>query len=261
MPKYLKNTLYYCGGIILVAVLMQILSTAIDKEIFVPSVNTILGDFFNLLKDKNTYLYLANTLKHLIIALIISFLIGGFLGIAAGILKPIYMILKPLMSMLRILPIIMFIVILMAIFSVNRPNEIVIILCSLVIIPIIYEGFYQGIANIDSTMLDVYKMNSSLNLKVLFNVHLPLIVSYVVGAFINAIGLGIKVLVTTEYIVGANNTIGQAIILEKNNLNYSYIYAYSIILIILVIVIELLPRFIVYLVKKYKSSSAPLKNN
>ena len=48
-------------------------------------------------------------------------------------------------------------------------------------------------------MLDVYRMNSGFTLRVVFQVYLPLMAGYLRQAYVNAVGMGIKLAVTTEY--------------------------------------------------------------
>ncbi|MGM9968940.1 MAG: ABC transporter permease [Anaeroplasma sp.] len=246
--KRLKNTVYCCIGILLLAFLYQCFSYLVNKKIFIPNISDIISSFFHIIGDGSTYLYIGNSLYHLLIALIVSMSIGISLGIISGVYKNTYLILKPIMSLLRILPVIIFIVLIMLVADLS---DVAVITCILILIPIFYEGTYQGIINIDEYLLDVYKLNSSINLKVIFRVYLPLISSYSKSSFISSIGMGIKILVTTEYISGANNTIGKAIILAMNDLNYSYIYAYSLILIIVILLIEYLPDICINLFKLF----------
>lgn len=255
MHKNIKNTLYYCLGIIFFAVVLQLVSSSIDKDLFFPSMPTIFKDFFKLLGNTNTYLCIINTIKHLIISLLLSIVLGSALGILASINDRIYLILKPVMTFFRILPIIIFIVILLLFLDYDN---VPVATSVLILVPMFYEGTYQGIKNIDNALLDVYKLNSRLSLKVITRVYLPLISTNLKTVFINAIGMGIKVIVTTEYFSGINNTIGKAINDARVNLDYSHIYAYSFILIIVVILVEALPKILIYLYNliKYK----PLKN-
>lgn len=246
--KELKNLLYYCLGVLLVAVIMQIISIVSDSTgVFVPSILQIGSDFFKVLTLKETYIAIINTLKSLIISVALAAVIGVLLGTIASQKKQIYLVLKPIMAVFRILPIIILITILML--SLAYEN-IPIIASVLVLVPIFYEGTYQGMININKDLLDVYKLNSKTNLHVIFKVHLPLISSYSKTAYINSLGMGIKVLIAVGYMTGENNTITKLIMNAKNDLNYSYVYAYSLIIILLVPIIEFLPYIIIW-IKNY----------
>ncbi len=247
MNKKLKNTIYYCLGIILVGIILQLLSFAKGNEIFFPNILTILKTFFKSIVTIETYTYIGTTLLELLISISISFIIGIILGVFASIFDSFYKILKPLITILRCLPMIILIIIL--ILSVNVSTA-PIIATIIVVTPIIYEGTYQGIKTIDRNLIDVYKLHSNTTPKIVFKVFLPLISSHSKASYTNALGMGIKVLITTEYLCGKNNTLGRAIILASQNIEYEKIYAYSLILVILVLLLELVPNLISFLYYK-----------
>ena len=250
MHKRLKNTIYYCVGIILFTILLQIISMIVNNDLFFPNVLEIIKSFGKLLVTGKTYLYILNTLLELIIAILLSFVIGALLAIIASRHIAIYKIFKPIMIILRCLPIIiLFILLLVAI----KNKFVAAISTILVLVPLVYEATYQGLISIDRDMLDVYRMNSKLTPRVIFNVHLPLVSSHSKEAYINAIGMAIKILITTEYLSGKNNVIGNAINNSMNALNYADIYAYSFILVILVIILELIPSFVHFIFIKIKT--------
>ena len=250
MHKRLKNTLYYCIGIILFTILLQIISMLVNNDLFYPNVLEIIKAFGKLLVTGKTYLYILNTLLELIITIVFSFIFGVLLAIIASRHIAIYKILKPIMIIFRCLPIIIFFILLMVALKLKIVATVSTIL---VLVPLVYEATYQGLISIDRDMLDVYKMNSKLTPRVIFNVHLPLVSSHSKEAYINSIGMAIKILITTEYLSGNNNVIGDAIINSMNALNYADIFAYSFILVILVIILELIPSLIHFIFIKIKT--------
>lgn len=241
MHKRLKLTIYYCIGIILVGIILQLLSFAKGNEIFFPNIFKIIETFFKLLVTLDTYKYILTTLLELLIALAISFAVGIILGVIAGIKDAFYQILKPLMSVLRCLPIIVLIVILMIVVRLSMAP----VLATIIIItPIVYEGTYRGIRSIDKELIDAYKINTNTNAKVVLKIFLPLISGHSKASYTNALGMGIKILITTEYLCGVDNTLGRAIIMASQNLEYEKIYAYSFILVFLILLLEFIPKLI-----------------
>ncbi len=256
MNKNLKNTIFYCIGILLVAFILQILSFIKGNEIFFPNIIDILKAFFLSLVSKETYLYIGMTLFELLISLLLSFIIGIALGIIAGINDAFYKILKPVMSIIRTVPIIVLILLLM--FSV-RISFAPVVATSLILTTIVYEGTYQGIKNIDKDLIDVYKLDTNITPNVIFKIYIPLISSHSTSSFVSCLGMGIKILITTEYICGTNNTLGKAVINASQNLEYDKIYAYSFILVILILVIEASPELIKFIYERLKGNSYSLK--
>ena len=257
MRDSLKATIYYSLGVILLIVIFQIFSMAMNDNFIVPSVGSIFSDFFILLTKGSTYSYIGYTLLDLVISLLIAILIGVILGSIAGIKPCMYKVFKPIMSFFRILPVIVLILMVMLYSTLGYVPMVV---STMVLIPVIHEGVYQGIIKVDKDIVNAYRLDTAFNLRVLFNIYLPLIGSSFTSAAISALGLGIKVVVTAEYICGSSNSLGRAIINCLNNLEYSKLYAYSIILIILILLIELIPRAIASLIKYIKIINKRLKS-
>ena len=249
MHKRLINTLYFCLGIILLCLVLELASVIINKPVFFPNIIEILKAFFVKLTEGNTYFYIGNTLLELLIAIVISFVIGVFIGIIGGINKNIYQMLRPMMGMLKTIPVIVLIVIIFVLSEINFAPT---ICASLAIIPHIYESIAHGIRGIDKALIDVYKLNSNFNFMVVRKVYLPLISSHSHSAFISALGLGVKVLITSEYVCGKNLTIGHAVMNAFNSLEYTNLYAYSFIVVILILLLEVIPDLCIYLIKRIK---------
>lgn len=253
MNNTIKRVLVYLLSILIIFVVIELLSLYINNTFIFPSVKKILTAFFDVIKDYKTYLYIGNTLLNLLVSLIISFIIGMILGVLGGLFKYVRVFLKPWITILRSIPLASCIVIIMIIAGLNKTPYFV---CSIMVMPIIYEGFCEGIINIDKSLMDFWRLNSKINLLVLTKVHFPLIINSIKLSFISAIGIGIKVVIMAEFLAGVKNTLGEAIILYSDLIAYDYVWAYSIIMILIVIIIENLPYLIAYLYRYLRDKIA-----
>lgn len=236
-----SETVFFCLGIIFIGILIQILGKAKGDSLVFPSVLEILRSFFSLLKSSETYRLILTTLVHLFIALFFSSLIGIAIGMAEGFSKHFRKFLKPLMTMLRSIPIIVLVVIVMVLTKYNRVPYLV---SSLILVPLISEATAEGCKRIDKELIDVYRLNSNFNLRVLFSVYIPLMAGYLKQAYINAVGMGIKIIITTEYLVQSRNSLGKAVFSSSYFNDYAEIYAYALIMILLVLLLTEIPLFI-----------------
>ena len=118
------------------------------------------------------------------------------------------------------------------------------------LIPIIYEAFLNGILNLDKDLMAVWKLESNMNEKVLINIIFPLAKPFITTAFIQSVGLGIKVLIMAEFICNTNNSIGKALVNSANYLEYDNVFAWTILAILFVIIIENIPKLINYIEKR-----------
>ncbi len=250
MRKTITHISIYFLSIFLLALVIQCMSMGVNNEILLPSIFQIVKTFFSLLGTSKTYVFIGNTLKDLLISLSISFVIGMVLGIFAGIFPYVRLFLKPWITILRSIPLASSLVIIMILAGLSKTPYYV---CCFMLVPIFYEGFCQGIVNLESKYMDIWKLNSNISLKVIIKVHIPLILSFIKTSFIQAVGMGIKVIIMAEYLAGIKNTLGSAILPAANMLDYSSVYAYSILMIIIVLILEFLPNGIgkIYLWSKF----------
>lgn len=246
----LKKIILYTLSLLALYLVALISSSAFGNHIILPSPNSVISTLFTLLGQGQTYTYIFNTLLSLVISLFISFLIGLVLGILAGISESVRTFLKPWITIMRSFPLAAIIILILIIAGFKNTPYIV---TTFVLAPIIYEAIANGITNIDQNLIDSYRIESRINLNIIFRVYLPLIASSLKAAFSSAVGLGIKVLIMAEFLAGSSNSLGYAIKPAADNLNYSEVYAYCVIIIVLVLAIEALPKIIIKLYDNIKA--------
>ena len=241
-----SQTLAFCLGILLVSLLVQLAGSLRGDRLIFPGVGQILGVFFRLLGEAGTWQKILVTLLHLAEALALSALLGLLLGLAEGFSPFVRNLLRPLMITLRSLPMIVLVILIMVL---AHYSMVPLIATSLVLIPILSEAVCEGLLSIEPELLDVYRMNSSLNLRVLGNVHLPLMAGYLKQSWVNAVGMGLKVAVTTEYLVQSRNSLGKAVFSSLFNSEYAEIYAWALIMVLLILILTGIPPLIRKLVR------------
>ncbi|WP_407427130.1 ABC transporter permease subunit [Treponema sp.] len=240
--SYRQEFFSFCLGIFVIALLIQILGKAKGNPLVFPDIFEICRAFFRLMITPKTYQCILTTLLHLVTALILSFLAGILTGIAQGASSFLRKTLAPLMIMLRSIPVIVLVVIIMLLTDYSKVPYIA---STLVLIPVISEAVCEGFLNIDKDLIDVYRLNSSFSPRILFSVYLPLMTGFLRQAFINTIGMGMKIIVSSEYLVQTKNSLGKAIYSSSYFNDYQDIYAYALIMILTGILLTKLPIFII----------------
>ena len=239
--KKFRDTAAFCLGILLTAGLIQAAGWLKGDRLVFPDVGEILRAFVRLLGEEKTWQQIGVTLLHLAEALAASAVIGTALGLAQGRNRFVRNLLKPLMILLRSIPMIVMAVIIMVLTKYDR---VPLIASTLMLIPLISEATAEGRRRIEPEMIDVYRMNSGFSLRVVFQVYLPLMAGYLKQAYINAVGMGIKLAVTTEYLVQARDSLGKAVYSSAYFNEYAEIYAYALIMILLAVIVSSLPKWI-----------------
>ena len=235
------DTLAFCLGILLVGALIQIAGWLKNDRLVFPDVGEILAAFVRLLGSGKAWRQIGTTLLHLAEALAVSAAIGTALGLIQGRSRFVRTLLKPLMILLRSVPMIVMTVIIMVL---TKYEKVPLAATSLMLIPLISEATCEGFLRIDPELGDVYRMNSGFTPRVLFRVYLPLMAGYLRQAYVNAVGMGIKLAVTTEYLVQARDSLGKAVYSSAYFNNYDEIYAYALVMILLALLVSELPRVI-----------------
>ena len=247
----LRDALAFCLGILLAGFLVQTAGWLKGDRLVFPDVGEILRTFVRMLGEGKTWKQIGVTLVHLAEALAASAVIGTALGIAQGRSRFVRNLLKPLMILLRSVPMIVMTVIIMVLTKYDR---VPLIASTLMLIPLISEATAEGLRRIEPEMIDVYRMNSGFNGRVLFRVYLPLMAGYLKQAYVNAVGMGIKLAVTTEYLVQARDSLGKAVYSSAYFNEYAEIYAYALIMILLALAVSAAPKWIGRAAEAYKKS-------
>ncbi len=256
MTSISKKLAIYIISIISIFLILYLLCYIINNTLIFPTPLSILIKLKDLLLTSNTYITIGYTLLRLIIAILISFIIGATLGILAGKIEFIRLFLKPWITIFRSIPLASIIIIIMVISGLSKSPYII---SMLVLIPIIYESFLSGVLNIDKELMEVWKLESNFNTKVLTKIIFPLASPFIKTSFIQSVGLGIKVLIMAEFVCGTKNSIGKALTNSANYFEYDSVYAWSIIAIILVIIVENIPKLISF-IYNYIKDKRELKN-
>ena len=237
--KKKTDTLAFCLGILLVGALIQTAGWLKNDRLVFPDVGEILAAFVRLLGTGKVWKQIGTTLLHLLEALALSSVIGTALGLVQDRSPFVRTLLRPLMILLRSIPMIVMTVIIMVL---AKYEKVPLAATSLMLIPLISEATCEGFLRIEPEMIDVYRMNSGLNARVLLQVYLPMMGGYLRQAWFNAAGMGIRIVVTTEYLVQTKNSLGKAVYTSAYFFEYEEIYAYALMMIGLVLLLSGAPR-------------------
>lgn len=252
----MKKSLWSFGSVFVIFLIWLLLSTIISNEIIMPSPQLTIKAFFDIFTKSSSLKAIAFTLFRLLVALIIASLLGITFGTLSGLNQKIRLILRPIISVLRTIPVISILVILLILFGFTLTPYLITLL---MIFPLIFQAISDGIENIDQELIDVFKLeNDSLTDAVKY-CYLPLIGSQIKTSLLQSAGLGIKVLVMAEYLSQTKFSIGNSLYLAKVNLDYASVFAWTLLLIIIAIIIEQFIRRFSYQRTSLKTSKLDSK--
>lgn len=244
-----SGTFAFCLGVVFIGLAAQTASFIKDDSLVFPSVFEILRAFFRLFFSAQTHKFIFTSAVHLFFALILAFCLGTIFGIFAGISRFFYRFCTPFVLFLRSIPMLVLVVLSMVLMDYSL---VPIIAPFLVLFPMIFEATSEGFVNLDKDLLDVCRLFCGFSPKVAFSVHIPLMAGFLKQAYINAVGTGIKLVISAEYLVQTRNSLGKAVNSSAYFNEYQDIYAYALLMILLVLVFGELPLWII---KKFAAKS------
>lgn len=255
LNKRIADLISFCLGILLIGVMIQWAGNVKDNALVFPGVQEIGKAFLRLIREENTWLMMEGTLTRLVQSMVLATSVGITLGMLQGMNRFLRHLLNPLMVFLRSMPMIILIFIFIVVVSREHRPFIPVMASTLVLIPMISEAACEGCRRIDRELIDVYRMNSRFNLRVLVRVYLPLMSGYLKQAYVSAVGMGVKLAVSTEYMVGISDTLGNAVQSSRDAVDYQDIYAYALIMILMVILVSEVPLALLHWYDRRKERS------
>lgn len=238
MKNSIDKKIYFSLGILFIFVIWVVGQSVINNSYVVPKLGETFKALGDLFTKSHTYIVLGHTLLRLFLSISFYFVVGLLLAILSYKFKGFKWFIKPIITLLKTLPIAVVIILLWIMLGTEyAPYYIV----GVVVLPIIYEAVLIGFENINNDILDEVKISNGISPKVIFKVLLPITFPAILTSLIQSIGLGLKVLVMAEYITQPRYSIGNEFVYYKDiALQMEYLFAWSILLIIFVLSIELL---------------------
>lgn len=235
------NILFTFLGILTILIVWMVASLLIKEDIILPSIGITLKKLFNILGTGYSYKILGATFLRLLICLASSLLISIVLASLSTRFVRFSYYIRPLITLLRTIPVVAIIIVLLVFIGNQRAS---IYITSLVMIPMMYEGILSGMKNINSNILDEIKIQSNINPYIIRHIFIPLVRPHIVVAIISSLGLGIKVLVMSEFIATPRLSIAKEMFNYQSALQLEGIFAWTIIIVIMIMVLELLIKTI-----------------
>ena len=149
-----KKTHYgtaFCLGLILIGVLLQTGGMLKGNRVVFPGLPEIGQALFRLLGDPATYRKIGITLLHVTEALVISSAFGILAGLAEGLSEWIHSFLRPLMILIRSIPMIVLVILIM---SIQNYRSVPVTAACMILIPMLSEAVYEGCRSLDPEMID-----------------------------------------------------------------------------------------------------------
>jgi NitT/TauT family transport system permease protein len=240
----LKNRLITAASILVLIVLWKLLSLIIGSEIILPSPESTFGALFGLMMEEGFFRTISFTLKRGIMGFLFSATAALIIGIAAGENRFIFNLLKPLLTVIKTVPVLS--IVLLAIIWLSTEN-VPVFVCFLVVFPIISGNVIEGIKNVDPHLLEMAEIYGVSKWKIIFQVYIPSLIPYLLAGLSTAAGVTWKAVIAAEVISMPRAAIGTGMQFAQIQLNTADLFAWTIVAIIISTISESLLLTVQYL--------------
>ena len=232
---------FFLSSIFLLFVIVAILSAVKNDPDFYPSWFQIGQEIINIFTKRTIFVHFSTTIVRIILVMLSSLIITTLIALLYVLMKESIYLLKPWITIMKSAPLaIIALYILITLGDEKAPYFITL----LVTLPVTIEGFTTAIDNINPNIIMELRVTTARSSIKFFKVYLPMILPYIGMCLLQTFGLGLKVMVMSEYLCATKVGIGRFIQTSKINFEYDKLFATLIIVVFIVIAIEILIRFI-----------------
>lgn len=200
-----------------------------------PDVPATLKALTYLISTDGFYKAVVFSIVRVTAGLFLGCFVGAILAAFCNRFKPFYLLVSPIISVIKATPVASFIVVLWVMLSGDALS---IFIGFLMVMPIIWQNLLDGYSAIDKNLIEVatvYGFSYQKRLKLLI---LPTLKRFFIPAAITATGLAWKAEIAAEIIAYTKNSIGQGINDAKYNMDTPTVFAWTLIIIVFSIVLE-----------------------
>nr|WP_044824914.1 ABC transporter permease subunit [Clostridium aceticum]AKL96384.1 ABC-type nitrate/sulfonate/bicarbonate transport system, permease component [Clostridium aceticum]KJF26961.1 ABC transporter permease [Clostridium aceticum] len=233
--KEYKEIIYTIISVVVLILLWKILAIWVGKEIILPSPEATFSKLIMIIRAENFLQSILSTLIRSMLGFSIAFLLALILGMLAGFFKPVYYLLKPVIVINKAIPTMA--VILLALIWLESEKA-PILVGFLVIFPLLYYNVVEGIRSVDEKLIEMVKLYQVNKVKVIKELYIPSIKSYLIAGASTALGLNLKIVIAAEVLSQPKISMGTNFQIEKANLNTAGVFAWAIIAIVMAAVLD-----------------------
>lgn len=215
--------------------LWQIAAIRMNQPIILEGPITVFLRTIELAGRSESWLLILVTLRRIVSGLLLAFAIGSALGIASYRWKTVSVMIAPLLSSIRAVPIASFIVLLLMSIGVARLSVWIAFLIS---VPVFYENLLSGLTLRDPNLLEMLQVYQVPFSKRIRYYDIPALRPHLQTAFKMATGMAWKAGVAAEVIAKAPLTMGNELNRAKILLETKDVLAWTVLIVLVSFVCE-----------------------
>lgn len=211
------------------------LSWIVGNDLYLPGPLSTLAALFNILSQKESYLFLAMSTLRVILGLAMALTLGSLLGFVTGLSSKMRTLLMPLSSLLKSVPVVSFIMLALLWFG---SSLVPIFISFLMTMPLFWTAIQESVLRADGKLLEMMEVFHLSFRKKVKAFYYPWAKQYLSMGLRQAVGLAWKASVAAEVLSFSPLSLGRKIQESKNFLETADLFAWTLLLLLLSFVME-----------------------
>lgn len=228
--KKLLNKLLLIVSTAILLLLWKLISLWMGSEIILPSPELAFSAMVELFRQENFTESILFTIKRGVAGFLLSATTALLIGIAAGENKIVYNLLRPILTIVKTVPVLS--IVLLAIIWF-RTDNVPIFVCFLVVFPVISANVIEGIKNVDPHLIEMANIYRVGRRRIIFQIYLPSLIPYLLAGLSTAAGVTWKAVIAAEVLSMPRYAIGTGMQFAQIQLNTAELFAWTIIAVII----------------------------
>ena len=232
-----KAVLQYLSGLFLLLLLWKLAAMSVDSDILIPSPETTFHRLFILIPHKKFWTAFSTTALRAIYGFGLSFAAALVLGSSAGMWPVVHRVVRPIITTLRIVPVVSIIIIGMLWFV---STLVPVFVTFLMVFPLICASIIQGMSHIDTKLVTMGKIFRLTPWQRFMHIILPALIPFLLAAAKAGLGMAWKVSIAAEVLSQPRWAVGTQLRYAQINLETAEVLAWTAAAVILGALTEIL---------------------
>lgn len=222
-------------------ILWEVADRVVNNRIILCGPISIISSLINQITKSDFLSICGASFVRISVGFLLSFALGFLLAIAAYKFKLLKEFLEPVMTMLKTVPMVSFVIMLL-IWVGNQ--ALTIYLSFLIVLPMIYTNMLAGLESVDKEMLEMAEVFNMSAWRKFMYIYRPAFMPFLLSSCKISLGMSWKSGIMAEVIGTPKPSIGREMYAAKSYLQTADLFAWTIMVIILSLVFELIFMFV-----------------
>ncbi|MBN2655481.1 MAG: ABC transporter permease subunit [Spirochaetales bacterium] len=233
----MKSRLLSLLSIAVLLIIWKVLSLMLGAEIILPSPERAFGALLGLIREESFVPTVLFTLKRGVSGFLLSAALALVVGIAAGENRFFFTLIKPLLTVIKTVPVLS--IVLLAIIWLSTEN-VPVFVCFLVVFPLISGNVIEGIRHVDPQLLEMARIYKVPRRRIVFQIYIPSLIPYLLAGLSTAAGVTWKAVIAAEVISMPRFGIGTGMQFAQIQLDTAALFAWTVLAVLISAVTEAL---------------------